>query len=144
MNTKDLNTPKNTALNDSWLSAPEDLSQDLCKGASYRVTKRIAQGLFTHGDISNIYARKLEFIERSLDLTPTELTHARRLCQLCDVRLKDPSVTSHRRIIGPIIVSVKRLLFPLLRALLQDTLKQQRDFNAALVEAYVDSCQKQR
>lgn len=144
MNTKDLTTPKSTNLNDSWLSAPADLSRDLQECASARVDERVAQGLFGHSDVSNIYARKLEFIERSLELTPMQLTHARRLCQLCDVRLKEPSVTSHRKIIGPIIVSVKRLLFPLLRVLLQDTLKQQRDFNAALVEAYVDSCQGQK
>jgi hypothetical protein len=126
---------------EQWFSVSKELYPQLAAHSSERLAARIDSRQFTSQDVRNIAERKLDFIERSLELSPRQLDHARRLAGLSTIQLKEPPVASHRPYIGRIIVVVKRTLFHLVQPLLQETIKQQRAFNAALVEAYVDSCQ---
>ncbi len=64
----------------------------------------------------------------------------RRLCQIYNVDVKEREISSHRRILGPIIVGLKRVLFKLVKVLLGPTFKHQRDFNAVTVSLLIDLC----
>ena len=61
------------------------------------------------------------------------LDKLRRLCQLWDVDVRVNNISSHRKVIGPFIVIVKKILFPFLKVLLKDFIEQQREFNATTI-----------
>jgi hypothetical protein len=93
---------------------------------------------------SGLYSRKSVDDVRILDTMPlkgdvllsAELVEAfRRLCQVHNVTLLESEITSHRPLIGPIIVFGKKILYRILRPLLEKTLHQQREFNAAAIYA---------
>ncbi|MCB0353122.1 MAG: hypothetical protein KDD64_06335, partial [Bdellovibrionales bacterium] len=69
------------------------------------------------------------------DVSDEVLEKLRRLCQLWNVRLlPQEKITSHRPLIGPVIVAVKKAIFPIVRYILKDVLHQQRSFNAAAIQ----------
>ena len=80
----------------------------------------------------------MKLCDGSLKLSKKRLEKLRRLCQLWEVNLKPAEITSHRKVIGPLIVAVKKLVYPILKVLLKETIKQQRDFNAAAVALIAD------
>lgn len=64
----------------------------------------------------------------------------RALAKLSQTELKPPrAISSHRPLLGPIIVKAKRALWPLLNALLKDTFRAQKEFNELLLEEYLHS-----
>jgi hypothetical protein len=72
--------------------------------------------------------------------SPDRLARLRRLCQIYGVRIRPETITSHRKIIGPVIVAVKKVLFRVVEGLLGKTIKHQRDFNAEVVALLTDLC----
>lgn len=72
--------------------------------------------------------------------SPDRLDRLRRLCQIYGVRIRPEAITSHRKVIGPIIVAVKKVLFRIVEGLLGKTIKHQRDFNAEVVALLTDLC----
>lgn len=72
--------------------------------------------------------------------SPDRLARLRRLCQIYGVRIRPETITSHRRIIGPVIVAFKKVLFRIVEGLLGKTIKHQRDFNAEVVALLTDLC----
>ena len=53
-------------------------------------------------------------------------------CGRWKVDLKPPqAISSHRPIIGPVIVFAKKMIYPILRNLLRDYTREQKEFNAA-------------
>jgi hypothetical protein len=102
--------------------------------------ERIADGRMEGG----AYSRKSVDDVRALDTMPlkgdvflsAELVEAfRRLCQLHNVTLLESEISSHRRFVGPVIVFGKKMLYRILRPLLEKTLHQQQEFNAAAIYA---------
>lgn len=83
-------------------------------------------------------------LKSTLKASDVELEALRRLCQIWDVDLKQPAITSHRKFIGPIIVAAKRIVFPILRTFMRDTLRQQRDFNAQAIALLMQLCQSRK
>lgn len=58
----------------------------------------------------------------------------RTLVQFADVQLKPAQmIRSHRRFIGPLIVFIKKLTWPLIQIHLKDTINSAREFNARTV-----------
>ena len=77
-----------------------------------------------------------------LQVSNDQLEKLRRLCQVWDVDIRPGEITSHRPIIGRVIVAGKKLLFPVIRALLKNYLSQQREFNAAAISLLADLCSR--
>jgi len=134
----------------SWISfggvssggqEPERLqaAAGLAQALERRVADKIAAGKYKREDVH--YVRDVTFmpVQEALQLSTDRLEKLRRLCQLWEVDLKPPrEISSHRPLIGPIIVGAKKLFFPILRVFLKETLRKQRDFNAAAIALLAD------
>lgn len=122
----------------SWLTVPTGIDTGLQRLVEERVRDKVASGEYTADDIYYVANVELGLCKGELLLPDKQLERLRRLCQLWDVDLRAAEITSHRKIIGPIVVAVKKLLHPILRAFFKETLKQQRDFNAAVIAYLAD------
>lgn len=58
----------------------------------------------------------------------------RMLSRDWEVDISGFQITSHRKIIGPLIVAVKRIVLAMLKGLLKNSFDKQRNFNAQVVE----------
>ena len=116
-----------------WLKISGEDSPEISQDMLCRVERRISAGEYSSDDVKYIEKLSLRLAERSLQISDGRLEKLRRLCQLWEVDLRPGRISSHRKFVGPLIVAAKRLCLPVLRALFKDTLRQQRDFNAAVI-----------
>ncbi len=118
----------------SWLtiagSAQPGLEEDLAK----RVSARMAEGKYATRDVAYITRLDRRPLGPDARVDPQTLDQLRVLCRTWDVDFITGAITSHRPVIGRVIVAAKKLLLPIVRVLLKDTLRKQRDFNAQVVE----------
>ena len=116
-----------------WIKILGEEAPALERELSGAVSARVEKGEYAVRDIEYISALKRPLATQTLKLSPDRLEKLRRLCQLWDIELKATHIESHRKILGPLIVAVKKMLLPILRVLLKDMIRQQRDFNAAAI-----------
>ena len=117
----------------SWLSIAGADSSDLAAELERRVEEKISAGKFNRDNIEYIEKLDRSAISCELEVSDQSLERLRRLCELWDVDLKTFGISSHRPLIGPFIVAMKTMLFPILRAFLKDFIAQQRTFNAEVI-----------
>ena len=117
----------------SWIQSALRADTELEELVASRVESKVVAREYSRQDIENIKDRNLRVIEGALSLSDERLEKLRRMCQLWDVQIVPAEISSHRKFIGPIIVGFKRLLFPVVRYLLKDFVRQQRDFNASAI-----------
>ncbi len=110
------------------------LAQALTQG----VESRIASGKYTRDEVRYLSTLERKLFPQDSELDEELLNRFRRLCLFSNVELHIAQIRSHRKFIGPIIVAVKKLVFPILKLLLKDFLRQQRQFNAEVVAALAD------
>lgn len=115
---------------ESWIKFGPD-SAAISALIETRVAESRRNRRYTADDLRFVKELDLSLIEGDLDLSEKQLEKLRRLCQSWDIELRITG--SHRRYIGPIIVFIKRLTYPLLRLLLKPVIEQQRDFNSATI-----------
>ena len=105
-----------------------------------RVRGRLAAGEFTEQDMRIVADLNKRNDDLRLTLSDIKLERIRRLCQLWDIELRSPNqITSHRKFVGPFIVAAKKLVYPILRVLLKDLIRQQRDFNGSVISYLAES-----
>lgn len=126
-----------SALKNSPIVVCGDPGDELYKELKKSVTNKIEQ--------NKLKADELKYIERlnlmptrdhsgeSIDIDPKYIERLKTLCQLWDIDLRVDNISSHRPFIGPVIVAFKKFIFSILRVLLKNTLRQQRDFNAGVI-----------
>ncbi|MCO6430201.1 MAG: hypothetical protein J5J00_05020 [Deltaproteobacteria bacterium] len=132
----------------SWITACGSSDEELSRRCQEGMHLRFAENEYTAKDVEYIQNLQLRVSRASSNLSNKEVEHLRRLCQLWDVNLKCPPLTSHRPIVGPIIVTVKRLFFPVVRLFMRESFKQQREFNANVITVLTEilnsaSCERQ-
>lgn len=130
----------------SWMSfdsssfAPgTESSSEMAQRLEDQVSQKVAAGKFKRED--QHYVRDVNFmpVRENLHISQERLEKLRRLCQLWEVELAPPrEISSHRPFVGPLIVAAKKMMFPILRVFLKDTLRKQRDFNAAAIALLAD------
>jgi hypothetical protein len=118
----------------AWLSLFGVENKDLEIRVEKRVQQRVASGDYKLTDAMYLEQHKLRELEGPLVAEGLILEGIRKMAQAWDVQLVPPSITSHRRFTGPLIVGIKRMVFPVLALLLRDQLHKQRDFNARTLE----------
>ncbi len=118
------------------LHAPAGVAEAL----EEEVTRRFQARLAAHASYSLIETETValmphHFIAASAVLSDKECERLRELAILsrCGLRYLEP-ISSHRKIIGPIIVAGKRLLWKLLYAQLRKQFDAMEEFNGAMVE----------
>jgi hypothetical protein len=117
----------------AWIYLGSESKQDLEAELDAKVQARMDQGDFSDHNVKYIAKVKLDLTEGGLRLPEKRLEKLRRLCQLWDVDIRVREISSHRKIIGPLIVAVKKLVYPVLRVFLRDYIRQQRSFNAGVI-----------
>ena len=117
-----------------WIEIEGRPAPELEQALELRVAEKIRSGSLAQTDMEFIERVSLRLGRSALRLRPERLDRIRRLCQLWDLELRPADISSHRKIIGPLIVGVKKLLLPILKALLGDTFKRQREFNAEAIQ----------
>jgi hypothetical protein len=98
-----------------------------------KVGTAMRAGKYSQGDVAYIAGMNLNISAGRLEVSDHTLHQLRCLCQLWDVDIRPREIKSHRRLVGPIIVALKRMLYPALRVFLRDFIRQQRSFNAGVV-----------
>jgi hypothetical protein len=124
------------------LSGREDLESEI----RAKLEEHLKLGKVTEHDIKYITNLRRPVIDGKLELSEARLNAIRQLCQLWQLEVSPIKITSHRRVIGPIIVFIKKLLYPILSSLLSNTLKKQSNFNAQaiiLLTEMADQIEKQ-
>lgn len=124
--------------NDSWLRIAGAVDSDRAKNIFGQVEAKVAAGEFSWDEVAYVSKVTMSASAGALHLNEEQLEKIRRACQLWDVDIRLKEITSHRPVIGPIIVQLKRLIYPILQAFLKDFVRQQRSFNAAVLAMLVD------
>lgn len=122
----------------SWLTINGESNTELEAKLAALVANKIATKEYEQRDLEYIDMLKRPLIDGSLITSTQRLEKLRTLCQLWDVDIKAVKITSHRPVIGPIIVAFKKALQPIIKILLKDFIRQQKDFNAATISLLAD------
>jgi hypothetical protein len=120
---------KNAAV--SWLDVMSEPAPLLQSTLEKRVAARLESKQFRADEIEYVRGANFSPIQGTLNVSEPELNILRRMCQAWEVELRAGKISSHRPIIGPVIVRIKRMLFPLVHVFLKDFVKQQKDFNSS-------------
>jgi O-antigen chain-terminating methyltransferase len=117
---------------------PEDSSTQMdVAGRMSEIRKRIEEkrksGLYSDEDLKTIENLSLRIdSDESQDREGDIFHHLSRVNYLCDTG-RPPELTSHRRLLGPLAVGLKRALHKLTNPYIQMILKRQVAFNSELV-----------
>lgn len=124
--------------NSDWLRICGEPAAEVSNALFKRVSDCVATGDFTWDEVAYVSAVSMRAGTKDLLVTDAQLEKIRRACQLWDVDIRVRDIQSHRKYVGPIIVTFKKLLYPILKAFLKDFIRQQRSFNAAILALVVD------
>jgi len=128
----------------SWLSAPEGLAQELEQRISQQAEKRRSSGAWSEAEERQVREMSLLFSREDFAASPQRLELLRALCRTFNVELKTDVQPSHRKVIGPIIVAVKRAILPFISALIGPSMLRQSEFNATDLKLLGELCNGKR
>lgn len=100
------------------------------KQSSERV---LAAGELSAKQLKHVSNLKASVVDGELQVNDVVLEKLRTLCMSWDIDIKPREIASHRKFIGPVIVAFKKLLYPIIRALLFNTIQAQRHFNGTAI-----------
>lgn len=120
-------------MKDTWLKINGADSEQIQSSLSELKSKRIEEGKYSENDCKVVAAMNMSIIKEKLNVDELVLERLRHMASLWDVDFRVQDISSHRKFIGPVIVSFKKLFFPLIRFAMKDFIRQQRDFNAATI-----------
>lgn len=130
----------------TWLKLPSNVSmksEELAAQLEAKVRMRIQNGEFTEDEVAHVSKLDMRPV-KELEVSKDQLEKLRRLCQVWDVDINPGEITSHRPVIGRFIIAGKRLLFPILKALLRNFISQQKEFNAAAISLLAELSSKKK
>lgn len=108
-------------------------SPEFVKEIKERVSAQIKKGKYTKEDVEYVKNLDLFPLKDASNLDNEMLERLRRISEVWEVKLGYDEITSHRPVVGKLIVAVKKLIFPLVSLVLKKPLEQQRRFNAEVV-----------
>ena len=124
----------------SWVSVCGSSDAELARSLEERIAGLRSAGKFSEADQLHIQGLSFSVTREGFVATPERVELLRRLCQFYSADIRPPAPTSHRKIIGPFIVFGKKLLQPLVNAVLGPAVRNQREFNATVVSLLTDLC----
>ena len=120
------------------ISKQYEAAADLERNVESAYAARIAGGKLKQEEVEYVSRLPLRYINDQRRLKGEMLNLIRTLCRTYDTDLFVGEISSHRKIIGPIIVKVKKLIFPVLRFFLKEYVRRQKEFNAATIAAILE------
>ena len=121
-----------------WIFVAGEFNPQVRDALAQRVAELRAAGKFSEADERHIAQLSFSITRDGFAATPERVELLRRLCQLYSADVRPPAPTSHRRFIGPFIVFGKRLIQPIVNAVFGPAIRNQREFNAAVVALLTD------
>ena len=109
-----------------------DLNSKLNHALQARLT---GQQDLTHEEIEVIKVRETRIFPKDYELSLEQTESFRVLCKFSKFDLTPRHISSHRKYVGPLIVSGKRVFYRLIALLLRDVLAGQEVFNKETVKA---------
>lgn len=121
-----------------WIFVAGEFNPQISSALAQRVAELRAAGKFSEVDERHIAQLSFSITRDGFTATPERVELLRRLCQLYSADVRPPAPTSHRKFIGPFIVFGKKLIQPIVNAVFGPALRNQREFNAAVVALLTD------
>ncbi|MBN8548196.1 MAG: hypothetical protein J0M12_02650 [Deltaproteobacteria bacterium] len=122
-----------TSQTHTWVQAFGKADGALCAALDQRIKARLAAKEFRADEVEYVKQANFSPIQGDLKVSESELNTLRRLCQAWEIELRPGKITSHRPLVGPLIVAAKKLVFPIIQVFLKDLVKQQKDFNSSAI-----------
>ena len=122
----------------SWVTVCGASDADLAHSLNEKVASLRAAGKFSEADQLHIKGLSFSVTREGFAASPERVELLRRLCQVYSADIRPPAPTSHRKIIGPFIVFGKKMLQPVVNAVLGPALRNQREFNASVISLLTD------
>ena len=132
-----MNLPVNR-LDTSWVSVGGSADAELARSLFEKIEALRAAGKFSEADQAHIAKLSFSVTRDGFTATPERVELLRRLCQIYSADIRPQAPTSHRKIIGPLIVFGKKMLQPVVNAVFGPALRNQREFNANVVSLLTD------
>jgi len=123
-----------------WFSVCGESDLSLSERVASRIMQLEREGVCSASDQEHVRDLRFGAANGRFATSPRRLELLRRLCQIHSIEVQDRAITSHRKVIGPLIVLAKRAIFSTVRTLLGPTFKHQQDFNAVTVSLLMDLC----
>lgn len=117
----------------NWLKICGNEDQEMQSQLLSKKQSLIDSGELTEDQIKYMKQVDLSITKGELDISDKALEKLRVLCQLWDVDIRPQRIESHRKFVGPIIITAKKLVFPILKSFMKDFVRQQKDFNAGVI-----------
>ena len=134
-----MNSPAHR-LDTTWITVGGSPDAELARSLYERIEALRVAGKFSEADQAHIAQLSFSVTRDGFSATPERVEVLRRLCQIYSADIRPQAPTSHRRIIGPIIVFGKKMLQPVINAVFGPALRNQREFNANVVSLLTDLC----
>jgi hypothetical protein len=122
----------------TWLTICGVQEEQLAAALSERVASWRESGLLSDEERRSIEQLSYSLTGDGFATSPERMELLRQLCQVFSRDVRPQAPTSHRKVIGPLIVLAKRILYPLVNAVLGPTFQQQREFNALSLTLLTD------
>jgi hypothetical protein len=129
---------------DGWLRVGERADPALENAITSAVKSWADSGAMPSNEPERVAGLSTAIASQSFTTSPQRLEMLRSLCQIYSAGIRAAKITSHRPVIGPIIVFVKKVLFRSVAALLGPSFDRQREFNAGVIRLLGDLCNEAR
>lgn len=124
--------------NNKWLTICGAQDEQLASSLAEQVAALRDRGLLSDEERRSIEALSYSVTREGFSTSPERMEVLRQLCQVYSRDVRPHAPTSHRRFIGPFIVLAKKMIFPLVNAVLGPSFQQQREFNALALTLLTD------
>ena len=128
----------------NWLSVCGEKDDNLEAELVASATQMQSQAGMPSGEVARVAGISTAIATGNFSVTPERLELLRSLCHLYSAGIRAEKISSHRPIVGPIIVFIKKAVFRVVSGLLGPTFRYQRDFNAAVIRLLGDLCNEER
>lgn len=128
----------------NWLDVSGRSDTHLEERLSQAVALWESEGKMPADEQVRVHTLSMALAKGSFVASPERLELLRGLCQIYSAGIRGEKISSHRKVIGPVIVSVKKILFRIISALLGPTFSFQRDFNAGVIRLLGSLCNEAR
>lgn len=124
----------------TWLEVMGSPDPALAERMSAMVAQLAVTGDMPADEQARVSRLSTVLTQGAFVVSPERLELLRGLCQIYSAGIRAEKITSHRRVVGPIIVFCKKLIFRVVSALLGPTFSFQRDFNAGVIRLLGSLC----
>jgi hypothetical protein len=124
----------------TWLEVAGEASPALQDQLVAEVHNLSTKGAMPSDEESRVARLSTALTNDSFVVSPERLELLRGLCQIYSAGIRAEKISSHRKLLGPVIVKVKQLIFRVISVLLGPTFSFQRDFNAGVIRLLGSLC----